>query len=63
MYKMYKSAAEGEAAVFFLFLIIFGVIFVPLIAIWCVNTLFGTGIEITLLNWFCSLILLMVAGK
>lgn len=32
----------------------------PLIAIWAINTLFGTSIAYTLLNWFAALILLVL---
>ena len=30
----------------------------PLLAIWCVNTLFATQIAYTLLNWFCVFLLI-----
>lgn len=30
----------------------------PLISIWAVNTLFGTSIAYTMLNWFAALVLM-----
>lgn len=36
------------------------VVVIPHIAILCVNTLFETSIEHSLLNWFCALLLIMI---
>lgn len=45
-------------------IVLLSLIFGPLIAIWCVNTLFAAGVEYSLLNWFCALLLLgMVKGS
>lgn len=41
------------AVVFIAAIIVLG----PFIQIWCVNTLFNTGIEYSWLNWFAMLLL------
>lgn len=38
------------------------IIFTPILAIWAVNTLFDTTVEVTLLNWFAALLLLSFMG-
>lgn len=35
----------------------------PIVAIWCVNTLFGTAIETTLATWFAALLLIGLIGR
>ena len=49
-------------AVMFIALILVIVAAVPLIAIWSVNTLFGTGIEYTGWTWLAALALSMLVG-
>lgn len=39
------------------------IIFFPLAFIWCVNTLFGCGIDFTLLNWFAALVLMSITSS
>ena len=43
-------------------LVLVGILAVPLAAIWSVNTLFGTAIEVTWRTWMASLILCAVVG-
>lgn len=35
-------------------------VLVPLLAIACVNTLFGTSIDYTFINWLCTTVLMMI---
>jgi hypothetical protein len=44
-------------------LLVLLVYYVPILFIWCINTLFETNILYTWTNWFCSLILLMLVGN
>ena len=43
-------------------LVLIGIWAVPVAAIWSVNTLFGTVIEVTWKTWMASLILCAVVG-
>ena len=43
--------------------IILLVIFMPILAMWCVDTLFGTNIPVNLKTWFASFLLLAMIGK
>lgn len=52
------------AYLFFLIpLIVVLVIFMPIIVMWCVDTLFGTNIPINLKTWFAAFLLLVLIGK
>jgi len=48
--------------IFVIVLIIAAMIFLPLLAIWSVNTLFGTSIVFTIKTWFASLVLVGIVG-
>jgi hypothetical protein len=37
--------------------------FIPIVLIWCINTLFQTTIVVTWTNWFAALVLLMLVGN
>ena len=39
------------------------IIFTPLLAIWCINTLFDTGIEYSPVNWFALAVLLAIMNS
>ncbi len=43
--------------------VVLAIIFVPLIAMWCVDTLFGTNIPVNLKTWFAAFLLLAMIGK
>jgi hypothetical protein len=40
-----------------------GVLFVPIFAIWAINTLFATHIAYSLINWFAALLLICIVGR
>ena len=49
-------------AVFVIVLAVVLIVFLPLLSIWAVNTLFGTAIPFNVATWFASLWLSAVVG-
>jgi len=51
------------AAIFFLFVFLAIIVFVPIAVIWALNTLFLLGIAFTFKTWLATLLLLSVVGN
>ena len=55
---MLNTKMDTDTIVGLIVLLILVIVFSPFVAIWCVNTLFGTVLEYSFLNWFCVFLLL-----
>lgn len=44
-------------------LVVATIYYLPIVFIWCINTLFQTTIATTWTNWFAALVLLMLVGN
>lgn len=51
------------AVFFILLLVIVMVAFGPLVLLWALNTLFGTGLAYSFFNWLAALVLIGLFGK
>jgi len=62
--KENKSMISKIIGFLFLVALVIAVIyFIPIVFIWCINTLFQTAIANTWTNWFAALVLLMLIGN
>lgn len=60
--SLYNPPSTFEV-IFAIILIVVGTVAVPLLEIWAINTIFGTGIAYTFWNWLGFYVLNLIVGN